>query len=279
MAVELKDSREQHYTMDGQAVTVKLMATHAEANALKSYGLPIVGTKWSNSRPDLIVTDIRIVSVPDNTTHAYIIYTYSVVGKNWPQRIPETVASVNQVFDFQITPSTSDEYWDYTAGDAGIRSWKKVWSDAGGDADNVPPRVREDATIVMTITGNVHRWSWPIVSSALGRVNSNTFLQTYVDRYVVDPAGNDVAVEAIQYNEGHNDAGQWLFAGFRAESIGRAPGVVNQPNYQIAETFIWEADGWNSVYGVTGYKAYQTASFFQLPRPYAHNVSIDTRTY
>ncbi len=280
MARELVDSRSSHITMSGQTLTQKWLVLWGEIEVPIASGLPVIGTQWTQQRPDLCASDIQVLPVPDNDKYAHYTVTYSTSGKNWPERLPDTIASIQQVFDFQMTPGISDSYFDY--GDDASASWAKKWdtswkaANPGTSPESTPPRVREEATTVMTITANVSFWSWAIVQELMGYVNSEHFFEIYRGRHLNDQLGNQIDVENIGVSGRYNDTGKWLFAGFRAEQVGRAvEGGGNLPNYEITSTFLYEKDGWNTIYGVTGYKAYQTTTFAALPKPTGSNARID----
>jgi len=279
---ELQGSRRQHYTVSGQTATRVFTGTWAELNNPLGNNLPIIGSAWSTTMLNLCVTDIDVVPLENNNTHGRMTVTYSTRGYHWPEQIPNTVASTKLAFDFQTVPGTSDSYWDYTLN--AQRSWTERWDTSWKAAHSAvapvatPPRVRESSTIVMTITGNVTDWQWEDVSDLIGTVNHQPWLVVYADRYVTHPSfALNIPIEAIYRRDGFDDTGKWLLTGFSAENIGRAPsGRSLYPNYAIAMTFIYEEHGWNTIYDVTGYQAYQTGNFTYLPRPAAHNVSLNS---
>ena len=286
-AKEKVESRSMHFTMQGQTITQVWVGTWNDVANAGTSGIPVIGTPWSIWRQDLCVSDIQVTPLPNNNTHAQAVCTYSTSGNWWPERIPETIASTKLLFDFQLTPGISDAYYDYTLGK--IESWETIYSawylaTYSVAAPTIPPRVREASTIVMTISANVRRWNWNDTVLSLGKINSDVFLPIWSDRYVIAPDGTSVPMDVIDIGDrlSFNDIGQWLFAGCRVENIGRSPATSRFPNYEITSTFLWEMGGssskggWNRIYDVTGYTAYQSTNFFSmLPRPTEHGVSIN----
>ena len=106
-------------------------------------------------------------------------------------------------------------------------------------------------------------------------MNASDFLTIYTDRFVTDTLGVDIKPESINI-DGYDDTAQWLFTGWHSEMTGRDPDI-ERPNYRITETFLHCGElqrTWNTPYGVTGYKAYETTDFSTIPRPPGKTVSI-----
>lgn len=229
--------------------------------------LPVIGSRLSDQKRHITCTHIHTVPVPNNNDLAECTVTYSSGGMRWPEYEPETVASVKQVFDFQMSPSLSDAYYDY--GTSQMESWKEIC--AAASIDPVPPRVPERPFVVMHITGHTNSWDWHDINDCLGKINSTKFLTRWSERWVVDAEGGFSRVERLHVRPGYTDIGKWLFAGFRAEMVGRDMGPGNYPHYMIDSTFMYEPNGWNTPYtGLSGYTAYDSENFDKIPRPQQH---------
>lgn len=283
MITEMLHSRTQHFTREGETVTQTWRGDWATINAHGngSVVLPVIGSPLSDVKPHLTCTDILITPVAGQDDLAEFVATYSSGGQRWPEHLTDSIASVKQVWDFQHTPGVSDEYYDY--GDAAIASWAAKCAASSPAISPVPPRYKEDSTITMEISGLLNRWGWTDIRDTIGRVNSDTFLEAYTDRYVLDAESRQTWVENITTpGPVYDDTGKWLFAGFHCENIGRDTMHRAQymPNYRIVETFIWEPEGWNTIYNVDSYQAYQTAPFSRIPRPTDHgsNFNMAIRT-
>jgi len=279
MAVTEKiESRAMHFSREIQSLPRKFICTWNDFNNGGDgiISLPVIGSYYSPARPDLICTDIQVNPVPENTDYCHVDCTFSNFGQPFPQNQPETIASIEQVFDFTFSPSDNETYWDF--GLKAAKTWTERYQTFVGDTEAyVPPRIPEGPQITLTLGFNVNSWDLDIVEKAIGCVNTNKFLEAYIDRYVIDTEGEEINVEAIDYTG--DDAEKWLFAGFHSEIVGRDPGSASSryPNYRVTETFLYSGPWWtwNAPYDITDYQPYQKADFDKLPKPDESSVSIE----
>jgi hypothetical protein len=268
---ESTNSRRYHYTREGETITQIFTCTWADADAGTdgTTVLPVIGTPWHRLKPHVTCTDINIAPVPNNNTMCEFVATFSSGGMRWSEYQPDTIASTQLLFDYQWSPQTSDEYWDY--GTSQTESWEAI-ATAAGLSDPVPPRYPERPRVALTVRGRVSMFKFAILYDYLGTINSTNFLPLYADRYVVDSQGLNTPIDCLELPYNYSDVGFWLFAGFRAEMVGRDTSAVHDlPNYEITSTFLHDPNGWNTPYpGLTGYTAYESKKFDSLPRPQQH---------
>ncbi len=268
MIKEVPDSRSLHITRDGMTITQRFSCAWEDID--RGYDdtgryLPVIGTPWSFRRQELTVTDIQTDPRPNSNTECTVICVYSSGGQPWPQNLTDTIASLKDTYDFQISPQTEDAYYDY--GYAAMKSWETQYKLAFSTATAIPERFKPDAHPVLTIRGLVAEIEWDRIENKIGKINSDYFLRWYTTRYV-DMDTYWLYPEAIILKTTFDDRKKWLYAGFHAEQAGRDTGSsVMYPSYEIQHTLIYEKDGWNNVWGIndagagTVYTAYQTTNF------------------
>lgn len=252
MAVtELYTTREMHITKEGTTVTRYFTCSNVDFNngGDGTITLPVVGDIWSDSRPDLRVTDVRVYWLSNENCRYEA--TYSTRGMASREQRVNKVSSMRDVFDFNT------QTVDVTAGgfkdtDGNPQIWADLWAAEGGNntVENAPPLVRYVPNIVWTSIIYQENWIWNDVKDAFGKVNNTDFLKQYYIEH-----GQKVDVTG-------DDTGKWLFAGFNATEV--SEGV-----YELTMMFLYDDDGWNTPYGISSStKMYGTANFrTALPWP------------
>jgi hypothetical protein len=244
-------SRSMHITREGTVLTQVFDCTDSDWNNWVALGKPTIGTQWSVWRPDLRVTDIK--NGWESNTHCVVTVTYSTGGMMYPENRPDKVSSLREVYDYSYTPQTDFKFYNT---DGASKDWEELW-DEYKSGTPVPPRYPSEALITMQRSMNLTQWRWDIIRDSINHVNS--------DRWLNRVTGRSKPNENVMLGVSFDDIGKWLFAGFHSEKVG----YVNQywPNYEVTYTFLYYDDGWNTPYGITDIKAYDTAAFKDLPAP------------